>query len=58
MAFKSWEKKFDVSRIKIVHKNNKINCRLLYTECKISEYQQLKDKYYVSNKQLFTATCH
>ena len=52
------EKKFGVSRIKIIHINNRINCRLLYIACMILEFQQLKDKYQINHQQVFTATCH
>ena len=52
------EKKFDVIRIKIIHINNRINCRLLYKACKIPEYQQIKNKYHTNNQQFFTAACH
>jgi len=37
---------------------NRINCRLLYVVCKISEYQQLKNRYQINHQQVFTAACY
>jgi hypothetical protein len=59
MNFKSWGRKTcDVSRIKIVHVNNRIIWRLPYIASKISEHQQLKDKYQINHQQVFTAARH
>jgi hypothetical protein len=57
MALRVGEKKFDVSKIKTIHINNRIIWRPIYIACKISEFQQLNDKYQINHQQAFTATC-
>jgi len=44
------EKKIDISRITIIHINNRMNCMLFYIVCKISGYQSLK-----TNSKLITS---
>jgi hypothetical protein len=58
MALRLGEKKFDVSKSKTIHINNRIIWKLIYIECKISEFQQLNGKYQINHQQAFTATCH